>query len=199
MVVWIFGFGPTLGQHLASNVRICFEIFLPHIHCWPYFDVSDLKKSVIPDSRKSSSKFQKSSFPRFAICEGQCLTFHISAVNRDIPDILKQAIAHRHVYKVTESRWSKAENDPTIKGQTFGIVRHTTLVVRGTMFDFPYCGRQSRYFRYFTVIDSPPTFLQVDWKSMVYVWKCPHHRRSNLRDRSISTLVGKKTLHACLH
>jgi len=31
--------------------------------------------------------------------------------------------------------------------------------MRGTMFDFKYLGHQSRYTRYFTAIDSPPTCL----------------------------------------
>jgi len=31
--------------------------------------------------------------------------------------------------------------------------------MRGTMFDFRYLGHQSRYTRYFTAIDSPPTYL----------------------------------------
>ena len=68
--LWRFEFSVLglLWGNLESYVRICFEIFLPHIPCWPYFDVSDFKKkSVIPDSRKSTSKFQKSSFPWFAI------------------------------------------------------------------------------------------------------------------------------------
>jgi len=53
------------------------------------------------------------------------------------------------------------------------------------MFDSSYRGRQSRYSTYFTAIDSTPTRLQGDQKSLVYGWKCPHYRRSNLGDRSI--------------
>jgi len=34
-------------------------------------------------------------------------------------------------------------------------------------------------------IDSTPKCLQDDRKSLVYVWKCRHSRRSNLRHRSI--------------
>jgi len=37
---------------------------------------------------------------------------------------------------VTKNRWSRAENAPTTEGQTCGIARYTTLVVRVTMFDF---------------------------------------------------------------
>jgi len=50
------------------------------------------------------------------------------------------------------------------------------------MFDSSYRGDQSRYSKYFTAIDSVVTCLQGDQKSLVYGWKCPHYRRSNLRD-----------------
>jgi len=58
------------------------------------------------------------------------------------------------------------------------------ILVQGTMFDSPYRGGQSRYSRHFTVVDSPPTCLQGDQKWSIYGWKCPHHRRSKLQDRS---------------
>jgi len=53
------------------------------------------------------------------------------------------------------------------------------------MFDSSYRGGQSRYSIYFTAIDSVLSCLQGDQKSLVYGWKCPHYRRSNLRDRLI--------------
>jgi len=37
----------------------------------------------------------------------------------------------------------------------------------------------------FAAIDSLPNCLQGYRKSLVYVWKCFHHWRSNLRDRSL--------------
>jgi len=46
----------------------------------------------------------------------------------------------------------------------------------------------------FPVIDSPPKCLQGDRKSFVYAWKWRHSRTSNLRDRSIFALVGKKPM-----
>ena len=46
----------------------------------------------------------------------------------------------------------------------------------------------------YTAFDSPPICLQDDRKSLVYVRKFRHSRRSNLRDRSISALVGKKLI-----
>jgi len=68
--------------------------------------------------------------------------------------------------------------------QITGKIKIAEIVVRGTMFDSPYRGCLSRYSRYFTANDSPSTCLQVNQKSLVYGWKCPHYRRSNLRDRS---------------
>jgi len=65
------------------------------------------------------------------------------------------------------------------------------IVVRGSKFVSPYRGRQSRYSRYFTVVDSPLTRLQDDQKSSVYGWKCPHYRRSNLWDGSKTTFWGQ--------
>jgi len=61
-----------------------------------------------------------------------------------------------------------------------GKLEIAEIVVQGTMFDSPYLGCQSRYSRYFTAIDSMPAHLQGDQKSLVYGWKCPHYRRSNL-------------------
>jgi len=66
-----------------------------------------------------------------------------------------------------------------------GKIKIAEIVLRGTMFDSPYLGRQARYSSYFTAIDSTPTRLQADQKSLVYGWKCPHYRRSNLGNRSI--------------
>ena len=50
----------------------------------------------------------------------------------------------------------------------------------------------------FAAADNPPKYLQGDRKSLVYVRKCRHSRRSNLQDRSISALVGKNYLHTGL-
>jgi len=69
--------------------------------------------------------------------------------------------------------------------QSTGKIKIAEIVVRGTMFDSPYLGHQSRYSRYVTAIDSMPTCLQGDQKSLVYGCKCPHYRKSNLGDRSI--------------
>ena len=69
--------------------------------------------------------------------------------------------------------------------QSTGKIRIAEIVVRGTMFDSSYRGRQSRYCTYFTAVDSTPKRLQGDQKSLVYGWKCPHYRRSNLGNRSI--------------
>jgi len=46
----------------------------------------------------------------------------------------------------------------------------------------------------FAAFDIPPKCLHGDRKSLVYVRKCRHNRRSNLRDRSISALVGNKPI-----
>jgi len=70
-------------------------------------------------------------------------------------------------------------------GQSTGKIKIAEIVVRGTMFDFQYLGRQLSYSRYFIAIDSPPTCLPGTQKFLVYGLKCPHYRRSNLRDRSI--------------
>ena len=109
------------------------DIFAPR-------DPENLKKIVGADFEKIEVKVpEKSKLPKLS-CEGPCLTPHIVAVNGDIPDILQRSIVRRHVYKTTKNRWSTAENAPTTEGQTCGIARHTTLVVRGTMFDSPYLG-----------------------------------------------------------
>jgi len=65
------------------------------------------------------------------VVRGPCLTPHIGASNRDIPDILLRSIVRRHIYKVTKYRWSRSESAPTTEGQTCRIARYTTLVVRG--------------------------------------------------------------------
>jgi len=62
------------------------------------------------------------------------------------------------------------------------------------MFDSPYLRRESRYSRYFTAIDSRPIRLQGDQKSLVYGWKCPHYRRSNLGITRYTTLVVRWTM-----
>jgi len=109
------------------------DIFAPR-------DPENLKKIVGADFEKIEVKVpEKSKLPKLS-CEGPCLTPHIVAVNGDIPDILQRSIVRRHVYKTTKNRWSTAENAPTTEGQTCGIARHTTLVVRGTMFDSQYLG-----------------------------------------------------------
>ena len=47
---------------------------------------------------------------------------------------------------------------------------------------------------FFAVVDGPPKCLQGGRKSLVYVRKCRHSRRSNLQDRSISALRMSKRL-----
>jgi len=74
--------------------------------------------------------------------------------------------------------------------QSTGKIKIAEIVVRGTMFDSAYPGRQSRYSKYFTVVDTPSTCLQGDQKSSVYGWKYPHYRRSNLWDRSKLSCKG---------
>ena len=73
------------------------------------------------------------------------------------------------------------------RGQSTGKIKVAEIVVRGTMFDSIYRGHQSRYSTYFTVIDSLPTWLQGDQKSLVYSWKCPHNRRSNFVNKPFLT------------
>ena len=51
------------------------------------------------------------------------------------PIFLQRSIVYRNAYKVTENRLSMSENDVTAEGQTCGIARFTTLIVRKTMFD----------------------------------------------------------------
>jgi len=46
-------------------------------------------------------------------------------------------------------------------------------------------------------VDSTPWCVQSGRKSFVWVWKWRHSRRSNLRDRVISALVGKNLSPRC--
>jgi len=80
-----------------------------------------------------------------------------------------------------------------------GKIKIAEIFLRGTMFDSPYLRRQSRYSRYFTAIDSTPIRLQGDQKSLVYGWKCPHYRRSNLGITRYTTLVVRGTMFESLY
>ena len=91
------------------------------------------------------------------------------------------------VWKITKIALSEVSR---FRGQSTGKIKVAEIVVRGAMFDSPYLDRQTRYSRYFTAIDSPPTCLQGDQKSSACGWKCPHYRRSNLRDRSKLSCEG---------
>jgi len=54
---------------------------------------------------------------------------------------LQGSIVHQNVYMATEKSWSTSEHASTTEGQTCGVARYTTLIVRGTMFDSLYLGR----------------------------------------------------------
>jgi len=91
-----------------------------------YFIVVDSPPTCLQDEQKPSVCGRKCPHYRRSNLgdrsklsfEGPCLTLHISAVNRVIPDILQLSIVCWNVYKVTKNRRSMAENGPTTEGQT---------------------------------------------------------------------------------
>jgi len=118
------------------------------------------------------------------------LTPYIAAVNRDIQDVLQRSIERRHVYTVTENRWSTAENAPTAEDQTCGIAPQNFkigLLRRWANFGSLYLSRLCRYSRHFSGIGRLSTCLDNGQKSRVYDLKRPHHKWSNLLDRQISS------------
>jgi len=88
------------------------------------------------------------------------------------------------VWKITKIALSEVSR---FRGQSTGKIKVAEIVVRGTMFDSPYLGRQLSYSRYFTAIDSLPECLQGDQKPLVYGLKCPHYRRSNFVNKQFLT------------
>ena len=106
--------------------------------------------------------------------------------------LLQRSIVHRNVYKKTEKRLSMSGNDATAEGQTCVIAWFLHLSEKK-----PDCLTHyvSAIYRdipdIFAAVDCAPKDLQGDRKSYVYASKCRHSKRSNVRDRSISALVGK--------
>ena len=117
--------GPCLTPHISAVNRVIPDILqrsIVHGHAYKVTKNRWSRAENAPSTEGQTCGIARKQ-PKLS-CKGPCLTPHISAVNRDIPDILQRSLAHRHIYKVTENRWSRAENAPTTEGQNWYTFRN---------------------------------------------------------------------------